>query len=224
MSDGYFVRITRSFSDLSGLVHTWAARADKMVVYEHCGDETEKVHIHMVIINPDVTKKQLKNLVPTYNLKGNGDWSFKNYDGDDTAMVYMTKGVLDPKYMKGYTVEDADFWKLQYKFPRQKPNRLLDLYEDCFGDEEDMKYQIQENRSAKWRAYEHAGTRLVDRLPETEIDFLYIKEKAKIAAFEASKRVWSQKTMNDYKSLVYTYIMRYNIQIPDKHKDWAKFW
>lgn len=86
----YFVRITRSYSDLSGLVLSWAARADKMVVYEHVGDATEKTHIHMVIIGSEVCKKQLKNLVGFMNFKGNGDWSFKEYEEGD-AMVYMTK-------------------------------------------------------------------------------------------------------------------------------------
>lgn len=224
MSDGYFVRITRPFSDLSGLVHTWSQRCDKMVVYEHIGDQTEKTHIHMVVYKPDVCKKQLKNLVPTYNLNGNKDWSFKEYDGDETAMVYMTKGSLEPKFIKGYTIEDADHWKSQYVPGREKPNRLLQLYEDTFGDVDNIRYLLQENRSAKWRQYEQAGTLLHERMFDEELDFELIKEIAKQSAFSASKRIWSQKTMNDYKSLIYTFLMRNNVQVPAKYKDWAKFW
>jgi len=224
MSEGYFVRITRPFADLSGLVHAWADRCEKMVVYEHIGDQTEKTHIHMVVYKPDVGKKQLKNLVPTYNLNGNKDWSFKAYNGDDTAMVYMTKGSLEPKFMKGYNIEDADFWKSQFVPGREKPNRLLQLYEDTLGDEEHIRYLLEENRSAKWRAYEQAGTLQKDRAFDNELDFELIKEIAKESAFRASKRIWSQKTMNDYKSMIYTYLMRNDVKVPDKYKDWAKFW
>lgn len=206
MPHDYFVRITRSYTDLSGLVAIWSARADKVVVYEHTGEETEKTHIHMVIIGSDVCKKQLRNLVKYLNLKGNEDWSFKEYDGNDTAMTYMTKGELEPKYIKGYTVQDADLWKSLWK-PGRKKSKLSDiekLWNSSFGDrvQADLDYEL-------WRK---------DRPLSDKIDWVisYARENA----FSYNNGFWTVKAKNDYKCLVYTYIYRYNMIIPiDKKYD-----
>lgn len=203
MSYDYFVRITRSYSDLSGLVNIWSARADKVVVYEHTGDETEKIHIHMVIKGSDVHKKQLKNLVGYLNLKGNEDWSFKNYQ-EGNAMIYMTKGKLEPKFIKGYTQEDTDFWKSQWR--DRKPKKLSDA-EILWNKAMDGEYLRE-----RYKVY--------TTNKETQY-FDFLLWHCKREAINHNAGFCTRKAMNDYKMLVYTALYRnHNISIPlDKKYD-----
>lgn len=206
MKHDYFVRITRSYSDLSGMVAIWSERASKVVVYEHTGEQTEKTHIHMVIIGSSVCKKQLKNLVGYLNLKGNEDWSFKDYDGNETAMTYMTKGTLDPKYIKGYTAQDAETWKSLWR-PGRRNMRVADieeLWNSCFGNRE----QAEIDRELYFKQY-----------PDRPL-FDWVLHYAREAAFSWNKAFWTIKAKNDYKCLVHTYVYRYSVSIPiDKRYD-----
>lgn len=205
MPNDYFCRITRSYSDLSGMVAVWSERAFKMVVYEHTGEETEKTHIHMVIIGSSVCKKQLKNLVAYLNLKGNEDWSFKDYDGDDTAMTYMTKGSLDPKYLKGFTQQEADRWKSLWK-PGRRGAKVADiegLWKSCFGD------PVQSAIDKELYFKQNPGRPLID----------WVLHQARIAAFAWNKHYWTIKAKNDYKCLVFTYIERFYVTLPPPEKE-----
>lgn len=111
----YAVRITRSYEYLQRMISHFATRCDKILAYEHCGSLTEKVHCHLLMVNcvlpADTLKKQVKTLGGAV-LKGNGDWSFKTKDKkygpvtDSPEYVsYMSKGMHDAKYNKGYTPE-----------------------------------------------------------------------------------------------------------------------
>jgi len=114
-SFNYAVRITRSYDYCQRMVAHWATRCDKILAYEHVGTTTEKIHIHLLIINSvlpvDTLKKQVKTLGASI-FKGNGDWSFKTKDAkygpvtdSQDYVTYMTKGTHDPKYNKGYEPE-----------------------------------------------------------------------------------------------------------------------
>lgn len=220
----YFVRITRPYSDLSGLVTIWAARARQMVVYEHTGTKTEKIHIHMVIKGSDVCKKQLKNLVEYLNFKGNKDWSFKNYNGNETAIVYMTKGNITPSYVKGYTPEELQAYQDLWTDEQPKITRQQKLYDETFGNKQELQIQIKEFIKRRNASYVLAGTKLHEMDTPAEMEFEYILRVAKQAAFKESGQIWSMKTMNDYKMLVYTYVMRELHVIPTKYREWTKYW
>lgn len=220
MTNDYFIRITRSFSDVSGLVATWASRASQVAVYEHIGDKTEKTHIHLVVLGSEICSKQMKNLVGHYHLSGNKDWTFKDYDGDDMGMVYMSKGKLDPKFLKGWTVQDADLWKSQWVEPRERIDYNEELYDDVFGNIQTNEYEFKD--------YERRKPVYDTRLPTPIYDekatmFEFILYRARMAAFQKNKMLWSNKAMIDYKMLVYTYIFRHDIKIPDSHKEWKKW-
>lgn len=230
MPHSYFVRITRPYQDISGLVITWAERAKRLVCYEHIGDETEKTHIHIAVESSEICKKQMKNLVSKYRLKGNEDWTFKDYDEGDTAMVYMTKGKLEPKYMKGYTQQDSDKWKSQWveRKNKVKEDSNEELFNETFGDTDLLELEFKEYK----RTTPAMVTMMIRRgdidTPEEYEDikltrFRFILYKARNEAFWRNKSLWTNKAMNDYKMLVYSYIFRHNISIPKQHSEWRKW-
>lgn len=99
----------------------WAERCKKVAVYEHVGQATQKTHIHMVLCDSEVCKKQLKNLLRIHNLNtqgklgGNKDWSFKEWDGDENACAYMTKGHIDYSFLKEWNDDDHERWKSMWR-------------------------------------------------------------------------------------------------------------
>jgi len=116
-------------------------QCDKMVVYEHEGSVTEKVHIHILMINSaypvDTLKKQVKTMGAAV-FKGNGDWSFKTKDkkygpvsDSQDYVTYMTKGIHEPKYNKGYLSEYIDECKKQWVDKSKTSKLRLDYNAFC---------------------------------------------------------------------------------------------
>lgn len=149
----YFVRLTYSYADISGVIRQWAMKCEKMAVYEHEGAETKKVHCHIAIQRVCVCKKQLRNIANSIiDIKGNEKSSFKELDMSQTPFIYMTKGTLEPKYLQGYEKEDADKWKSLY-IPKRKHNLSNgDHYYNCFGIKKELlpKWSIDAYNNALW--------------------------------------------------------------------------
>lgn len=206
MPHDYMVRITHSYQDASGVVALWAARADKMVVYEHIGSLTEKIHIHMVIVGSDTHKKQLRNIgmATGLELKGNKYCSFKEYDGEDRPYVYMTKGKHDPSFVKGYEPAQIARWKALWEDQPQKGTDAK-LYEQVFGD-------VDYNREC----YEAEGY-------TKGTEFTWVKRTARTRVLMANQFIWNLKAINWYKMLVYTYCYRNELQIPLEDKIFKEF-
>ena len=113
----YAIRVTHSYDVMQRVVAAWAMKCSKMVVYEHIGGKTEKIHIHLAIYNTNVSKKQLRNIGIGLGLqlKGNEWMSCKEWDGMPADYChYMTKGQLDPSYVLGYSQEETDDWKSKF--------------------------------------------------------------------------------------------------------------
>lgn len=117
----YAVRITHSYDVCKRLVAQWALKSQALAVYEHLGEKTGKVHIHLALYSTSVDKKQLRNIAAScgVNVKGNENCSFKEWDGKDLYIIYMTKGSLDPKYLLNYSQDDSDVWKAQWVAPKE---------------------------------------------------------------------------------------------------------
>lgn len=197
----YAVRITHSYEECKALVDQWQLRCDKIVVYEHVGSITEKVHIHMVIEGSECTKKWLREIGSRQgvNLKGNAMCSFKEFDGNKQAIVYMTKGTLDPKYNKGYSQADLDLWKSQWVNKKRSPDQ--ELYDLAFGNEELCKEDLE--------LFKNENPTVV--YPE----FVWCKRTAYQCAFHNNKFIANLRMINQYKMLVYTYCYRNGVKIPD---------
>lgn len=135
----YAVRVTHSWLRAQSIAHAWALRADKVLVYEHSQETKtarDKTHIHMLLVNTSIDKKQLRNIAKETNVptKGNENMSFKMAEEPFTKYItYMSKGVLNPVYNKGFTTEELEEYRLLWIEPTDYVKetayaKLYDLY------------------------------------------------------------------------------------------------
>lgn len=211
MPHSYAVRITHAFDDMKPLIDIWSLRCDRMAVYEHVGERTNKVHIHLVIVDSEVCKEQLKNLAKPINieLKGNKVCSFKPFDGNEKALIYMTKGLYKYKYLKGYTEADAEAWKAKWEgeVGHSQPKDVI-AYEACFDEQYDLSWLYHQR--------DHPNIYQSGCVPVSQNDYEYkfMKRQAHMYAFNAYRRIWNIQAANMYKMLVYTYVFRHDLVIP----------
>lgn len=211
----YFIRVTHAYEKLRSLLSLWSMRCERMAVYEHVGTQTEKVHCHILIMGSCVHKKQLRNIGATcVNLKGNEMCSFKDADSNwETACVYMTKGKLDPKQLKGFEDGKANEWKTKWVEPdkvekistaQKSYNYFQSIVDEAFLDPEQFNppnYVIEQGVQ---------GVNLYK--------FNFVKRVARDISFQLNGALWTQKCANDYKMLLMSYCMRHGIPIPREHK------
>jgi len=133
----YAVRVTHSWLQAQSIVHLWALRADKVLVYEHSKatfTARDKTHIHMLLVNTSIDKKQLRNLAKetVVPVKGNENMSFKMAEEPfGKYITYMTKGLLQPVYNKGFDPEELERYRLEWVDPNEykKETPWSKLYE-----------------------------------------------------------------------------------------------
>lgn len=113
MNYAFLGRISRPFSDISGLIIDWSKQCKQLWVYQHDADESvSRTHCHIFVIDSERDAEGLKKLVSwkSLKLKGNADSSFKQYKKihDITtegkwynALKYASKGHLQPVYAHG---------------------------------------------------------------------------------------------------------------------------
>lgn len=106
-----FVRLTEGYDVMEGFIKSYADSCDKLVVYEH--GESSRKHIHFYAvksqIKPDAIKTRIKKYLNVVSYD-KSRWSFKTAT-DDGCIVYMTKGRLEPSYVKGFTQEEIVAYK-----------------------------------------------------------------------------------------------------------------
>lgn len=118
----YAPRITLPYADVSGIVEIWSTLCNQMVVYEHeADDEIKQTHVHMIMIG--CTRKQ-KSLcerfykeLPHEVRKGNALWSWEHKEFPNPQLeyiVYMSKGRLEPKFVKGVFPEQIARFKEEW--------------------------------------------------------------------------------------------------------------
>lgn len=216
----YAVRITLPFSDVSGTARAWALKCDKLVVYQHVGSETEKEHVHMLLMSSSVSAERLKQLSGLGG-SGNGFWSFKTRSKksgpltDKTAgqyITYMTKGQYDPKYVKGYDMKVLqalkEAWVERDNVPNPGRVLLMEFREYLQGvgepgffvtriDQDGEEYETWDPRAGKLLA-------------------LYARKWA----FHKYDCVWSVQTAKMAKQVYLTFCMDMDIEIPQDVKVW----
>jgi len=202
----YACRITHSYEVAKRVVGLWSLRCDKLIAYEHVGDKSGKVHIHLALLGTNVDKKQLRNIAASTNLPiaGNENCSFKEWDGDATYITYMSKGKLDPMYNKGYEVSDLQnlrsLWVEPHKYVRN---------------------DTTDNYLAKFDNYVF-GKNIVEI--GMNMNFYQLRTTVKRFVFDECHRGerprWGQAEIAIYKMIMNTYIFQNNITIPDDEKKW----
>lgn len=117
------VRITKSFNELEN----WITVEDcsQCVVYEHESDnEVSRTHCHIwlknITCNTDTLKNHIRKVVGKVD---KSDWAFMEMNKKnktlwtDDVITYMSKGVLKPKYVKGFTDDEIEEYKSKWISP-----------------------------------------------------------------------------------------------------------
>lgn len=115
----YFCRITVPYEMLKEAFTVIGDTTDKLVVYQHEAPK-KKTHCHFLIdwsFSTDTLKNRFKRYVAITD-KGNTFWTFKttykpykHYNEipvDDGSITYMSKGSLEPSYVKGFTQDEIN--------------------------------------------------------------------------------------------------------------------
>lgn len=209
----YFARITHSYERCAAMIGRWALECDKVLVYEHVGTETEKVHIHCILRGSRVCKKQLRNIGKDFvDLKGNENCSFKECVSEETPITYMSKGNLTPKYNKGYEHGYIEMRRMEWRPPTEhvKMSAQMSLVysfenqhlQDIIEAQQNMPADIPIEDVPKWV-------------------FNKIKTLARTWLFQKTQ-IANQKFFNDYKTIVMTVCFKRNISIP-KDCRWSEW-
>lgn len=109
-----FIRVKLSYFLFAPAIESFDKVCSRMAVYEHNENENN-IHIHIYMEDVTCSTDTLKNYIRkvTRPGKGNEFWSFKEAT-DNGTIRYMSKGIHDPKYLKGYTTEEIDAHKRLY--------------------------------------------------------------------------------------------------------------
>jgi len=205
----YFVRITHAYEIAKPIVTLWAMRCDSMLVYEHSqatGTARGQTHIHIILVNTSVDKKQLRNLAATTNVptKGNENMSFKAYDGGNKPITYMSKGKIDPMYNKGYDSSAVESAKAEWVEPKDyvKASPWKALYEE---------YAIYAPTPRKVQYNEYGEGIIYD-------NFTPMLAHAQIWLSKKLENTWCPQYGNMLRCLVYTYCWRNGVTISSTWK------
>jgi len=199
----YAVRITHSYEKIAQLVSAWALRSETMAVYEHPKDaKVNRTHCHMVITGTNVDKKQLRNIASKFcDVKGNENCSFKEFTGEETAYVYMTKGVHDPKYLLCIPTTTAEDWKAKWTPPQV--------------------YEKVDKYTKRYNEFVLSQCGLIDEEPNDAAKLFEVKRLAQYYVRVMLKFTFTVEAINNYKMLVRTYCYDNKISIPKGDKlDW----
>ena len=142
-------------------------------------------------------------------VKGQERLSFTEYNGEDEKpFIYMTKGNIDPSYLKGWTQTDADKWRSKWIAPADYTKTPTDvaMYNYVFDGETEEKDYEEWMKSID--TSKHYDVNLVK--------FLWLKHYVRIMIFNKNHSIWNIKAINLYKMCVYTYCFRNGIEIPNR--------
>lgn len=110
MSYAYFGYINRPFVDVSGVLVKWSEIADKFIVYEHNSDDgCSHTHCHLLALGIQLDKKQLYKRKDFRELGLDGkkkEFGMDVYKEGLDTLEYMSKGMFEPVFNKGFTSEE----------------------------------------------------------------------------------------------------------------------
>jgi len=100
--DKCVLRISRPYEEVREVFE--GLGAESIIVYEH--DEASRVHIHALLKGCSIQLLSLKRRIEKVVGKvSKTDWSFKTTEITDQFITYMSKGKLEPVFVKGFTPE-----------------------------------------------------------------------------------------------------------------------
>lgn len=120
MPYAHCLRVTMSSLSLERVCALWALESDKLLVYEHEADNSDKkIHCHILVEGARRVRKTFTNILQNIypDAKGNKWVAGKTFDGNYMYVSYMSKGKYNPSYNKGYTSEFIEEWKNKWVAP-----------------------------------------------------------------------------------------------------------
>lgn len=116
------LRISRPYDQLREVFK--GLEAEFIVVYEH--NEASRVHIHALLKECPIQLLGLKRRIEKVVGKvSKTDWSFKTTEITEQFITYMSKGKLDPVFVKGYTPERIASYRSAWIEPEKKVQTKL---------------------------------------------------------------------------------------------------
>lgn len=205
----YAVRIHASAEALATFFAIWVPYCRTIIAYQH--DEANRLHCHLAV-ETYYDKKTLKNeALKKYKFNGQGDWSFKIWDGEEKYLVYCSKGKYLPCYLHAVAPEEwteekftriRDAWIV-----REKEMTKLEEAMDILGDYADIRREWDEQSGLQ---------------NGIKCEFEYLLKVVQRYLMLRNGN-WSQGTFALYKSIVYSYVMWNGIYIPETRKEWRRF-
>lgn len=171
--DGYAIRLSRSYEDISGWVD-WLRVAMKdegqFAVYQHdADDEVTRTHCHLLVYGTKLMKTTMKKAVE--RLCGafeKTDWSFKTtYNAPDGVkpvdkhfITYMSKGSLEPAAIHRITVGEINVFRSRWTSPTTLKIEDGKMY---------IKPSKEEKTLTKWEMLERMRAEYNEKMTDKEV-------------------------------------------------------
>lgn len=190
----FHIRVSRSYSEIKPWIDN--EPCSSVIVYEHPADgKVARVHCHIWakgIGKSDTLKNHLKKVIGSVEKT---DWYFteKSKDKtewDDNLITYMSKGVLTPQLVRGYTDEYVEEYKLKWVKP-DSPVKTIDgkLY---------VEKEIKESKKKTKRE-------LIEEMKNLYLESMEIEEVIKLirkVLIKHNEVIGMYKVMDYYDSLL----------------------
>ena len=160
-------RVSSSYDETKEHLATLFELCEKVAIYQHDADEEiSRTHIHGLLIGCTKGEDTIRNrffkgkyqsadyeLKTRYEVKEGLMQVKRKYDVDDKYIIYMSKGVLDPMFLKVFTKEETDAFKAQWKNHKEKKEdrsevkkkKPLNMMEACrLIVEDELNYKVDE--------------------------------------------------------------------------------
>lgn len=164
----YFVRLSYSAKQLDGWLKLTADRCSSVVAYEH-SDNEKNIHIHALLKDCSVSTDTLKNYVRKFiGSVPKTNWSFKEAISDD-CITYMSKGKLEPIFVKNYEESKITEYKLKWevresKIVKKKNENIISQYAMAMEIYDKLKEKYDRDDVLK-EMMENGGYRANEYLP-----------------------------------------------------------
>lgn len=209
----YAIRITFPASRLEKFFSRLALHVDKLVVYEH-DERQDNIHCHLIAFGYRGDEKNIKRWAEeALNLlldrtkfakktKYSAKDKPKDVPVDEGAVSYASRGWRDPKYVKGFSVEEIAALKAQG------------------FDKKDKSVKKSDGDLGYYSEFE-AAFMSQSKVPTDEVCFYDLRSFAVSWNFK-KLQVVNQNYKNKVKMCVQTFMMTYGTKVPGKDKDAIK--
>lgn len=129
-------RVTRSYNDVSGVIAHIAHLSNRVIAYEHLPDaEVKRLHTHFYVFGYTKKEDTCRNFIKSHDISG-GDFEWSQSCGKKDskrpvdlsgAIIYGSKGELDPVYVKQVEASHIQQLTIEARDPKYHPKKQTKL-------------------------------------------------------------------------------------------------